>query len=270
MTMGVYCIQVEKENYWCSYVGISNNIERRWKDHLYELKKDSHRNKYLQRSWNKYEENNFEFHVLEEVDSYDKLYALEKEYAFAFGYGDSDLCFNIGTPGEINGMLGRKHTEETKQKIREANQGENGYMLGKKLSEETKRKMSEAHKGEKNPNFGKSLSEEHKQKLSEAKKGEKNHNFGKRFSEEIKQKMSEAQQGEKCYNAKLTEREARFILTVKTTRKNIHSGDFKQQELADFFKVSVRCIKDIMQQNTWKHIEPMSIEDYEEFKLNIK
>ncbi len=239
MTMGVYCIQLEKKNYWRSYVGISKNIEQRWREHKNCLRGNYHDNKYLQQSWNKYEEDRFEFHILEEVDNYDELYELEKEYAHTFGYGERSLCFNIGAPGEINGWLGRKHTEKSKQKMREAQRG-------------------------------KKLSEEHKQKLSEAQKGEKNHNFGKKFSEETKRKMSKALRGEKSSNAKLTEEQARFILAVKTTRKNQTNSDFKQQELADYFEVTLNCIRDIMQRRRWQHIEPLSIEEYEKFKENLK
>ncbi len=245
MTMGVYCIQVEKENYWCSYVGISNNIEKRWSRHKTNLRGNYHCNQFLQHVWSKHGERRFEFHILEQVNNYDKLYDLEKEYAYAFGYGDQDLCFNIGTPGERSPMLGRK------------------------LSEEAKQKMSETRKGEKNPNFGKKLSEETKRKMSEAKKGDNHPMFGKRHTEEAKQKIRESSQGEKGNNTKLTELDARFILTVKTTRKNHLTGDFKQQELADYFGVSVCCIKSIMQQSNWKHIEPLSIEEYEKMKQEL-
>ncbi len=231
MTMGVYCIQLEKENYWCSYVGISINIEKRWRQHKNCLKGNYHDNKYLQQSWDKHGEDSFEFHILEEVDCYDKSYKLEKEYAYTFGYGDRNLCFNIGSPGETNGFVGKRHTEKAKQK------------------------MSEAKQGEKNHNFGK--------------KGEKSPMFGRKHTEEAKQKISEAHQGEKSYNTKLTESEARFILTVKTTRKNQKAGDFKQKELADFFDVTVQCIKHIMQRTRWKHIEPLSIEEYEKFKQEL-
>jgi group I intron endonuclease len=60
---------------------------------------------------------------------------------------------------------GRKHADESKQKISDANKGENhpnfgktgenNPMFGKKHSEETKQIMSEANKGENNPMYGK-------------------------------------------------------------------------------------------------------------------
>jgi len=215
MTMGVYCIQLEKENYWCSYVGISINIEQRWKDHICRLDSHYHPNNYLQQAWKKYGGiDSFKFYILEEEQDYNKLLLLEKKYAYAFGYPDRDLCFNIGSPGGINPTIGRKHTEGTKQKMREAKKG-------------------------------------------------------KKHTKEHRQKVSEAQQGEKHSRAKLTELQARFILTVKTTRKNHMTSDFKQQELADYFEVTVQCIKHIMQQSNWKHIEPLPIEEYEIMKQEL-
>ncbi len=234
MTMGVYCIQVEKESYWQSYVGISKNIEERWREHKIKLRKNCHVNQYLQNTWNKYNEF-FQFHILETVDNYKDLYQLEKDYAYSFGYGDYDLCFNIGTPGEKSPMLGRKHTEETKTKL---------SVLGKKHM------------------TGKKHSEEAKQKMSEAKKG-------KKASEETKEKMSKAQSGAKHYNAKLTEEEARFILTVKEIQKNQQNREFTKQQLADHFQVSIHCITDIMVRKSWKRISSLSIQEYEKIKQEI-
>ena len=42
---------------------------------------------------------------------------------------------------------GKKCSEETKKKLREANKGENNPFYGKRHSEETKKKLSESHKG---------------------------------------------------------------------------------------------------------------------------
>jgi hypothetical protein len=66
--------------------------------------------------------------------------------------------------GENNSMYGKKHSEEAKQKQREAS-------LGKHPSEETRNKMRESHLGEKNSMFGKSRSEDTRQKISETNKG---------------------------------------------------------------------------------------------------
>lgn len=80
---------------------------------------------------------------------------------------------NIGNSvrGEKNGFYGRKHSEETKQKLRE---------IAKKrtFSEETRKKISLAHSGV-------SLSEDHRKKISLS-------NTGIIFSDEHKRKISEA------------------------------------------------------------------------------
>lgn len=63
--------------------------------------------------------------------------------------------------GERNSMYGKKHTEEAKQKQREAS-------LGKHPSDATRSKMSESHRGEKNNMYGKQHSDETKKKISKA------------------------------------------------------------------------------------------------------
>ena len=88
-----------------------------------------------------------------------------------------------------------KHSEESKQKNREAHLGENHPMFGKTRSEETKQKLREA-------NLGKTLSDEHKTKLSEAHCGEKHHMFGKMHPAKTKRKMSEVKLGEKNHKSK--------------------------------------------------------------------
>jgi hypothetical protein len=77
-----------------------------------------------------------------------------------------------GNVGSKNGMYGKHHTKEAKQKISTKNKG-NQVWLGRKHSEESKKKMSEAMKGH-IPTLGfagKCHSEEARRKISEAQKG---------------------------------------------------------------------------------------------------
>jgi group I intron endonuclease len=86
--------------------------------------------------------------------------------------------YNLREGGGSRGKM----SEESKQKNRESNSGENSYwfgktgnkhhMFGKTRSEETKHKIGEVH-------IGKTVSKETKQKMRESKTGEKNHNYGK-------------------------------------------------------------------------------------------
>ena len=84
-----------------------------------------------------------------------------------------------GKTGEKHHMFGKEHTEETKEKMKEAHTGEKHYMFWKEHTEETKKKQSEAKSGEMNPMFGKEHTEETKKKQSEANSGEKNINSKK-------------------------------------------------------------------------------------------
>lgn len=64
------------------YIGSTMNWGNRKKQHLTDLRCNSHNNKYLQSSWNKHGENNFSFDVLEEFENItrDELLKKEQEY----------------------------------------------------------------------------------------------------------------------------------------------------------------------------------------------
>ena len=47
------------------YIGKSLDVESRKYSHYYTLRRNKHGNAYLQRAWNKYGEDNFEFSILE-------------------------------------------------------------------------------------------------------------------------------------------------------------------------------------------------------------
>lgn len=49
------------------YIGSSNNITRRWRQHRHCLRNNRHRNDYLQKAYNKYGEENFTFSVVVET-----------------------------------------------------------------------------------------------------------------------------------------------------------------------------------------------------------
>lgn len=116
-------------------------------------------------------------------------------------------CYNItdggdggyGLTGEKNGMYGKKHTEDAKMKISEANKGRPSSNKGKHISEETKRKMSEKLRGKPAWNKGVPMSDEQKRKLSESMKGNQNHK-GKRHTKEAKDKISKVHKGKTPWN----------------------------------------------------------------------
>lgn len=89
--------------------------------------------------------------------------------------GAGNYFYGKHTVGKDNPFYGHRHTDETKQKIREKN-------LGRTLSEETRRRMSESRKG-------RVFTQEHKRRISEARKGR---HF---LTEDGKRRIGEANRG---------------------------------------------------------------------------
>jgi group I intron endonuclease len=67
----VYSIE-NKVNGKC-YIGSTNNPRVRWSKHRGDLNRKTHHSFVLQRAWNKYGENNFDFKVLLKCDKKDKI-----------------------------------------------------------------------------------------------------------------------------------------------------------------------------------------------------
>ena len=102
------------------------------------------------------------------------------------------------------GMLGKKHSLETRRKMSEV-------QIGKKHSIETRRKMSEAHKG-------KTLSDEHRKNLSKA-----------HSSEEVRIKKSESMKGKNAHPCQLLAHKFYLSLPNSMTEKE------KKKALRDKF-----------------------------------
>ena len=84
---------------------------KRWREHLYKLRKNKHQNRYLQAAWNKYGEKSFEFQVIKEFDSLEELNRAEIE---TIKNGSS--LYNLSDGG--NGYV---HSLKTKKAIGKAN-----------------------------------------------------------------------------------------------------------------------------------------------------
>jgi len=91
------------------YIGSSTNLDKRKYEHFYDLKLNKHHSKYLQNSYNKHGVDNFKFETLAYCPS---EYRIKLEQWFM---DNLNPAFNIlklaASP------LGRKHTEETKNKM---------------------------------------------------------------------------------------------------------------------------------------------------------
>ena len=200
---GIYEIRnIKNEKF---YIGSSKSIYKRWVQHKRELKKGTHHNAYLQRSYKVHGEGSYDYSIIEEC-SEDNLFEVEQRHLDKH-HGKKE-CYNLSENadrppamcGRDHAMWGKAHSEETKKKMSEAKKGENNAMWGKPCSEETRKKISEANKGKTRKKIsearkGKPLSEETRKKISEANLGKKAWNKGMPLTEEHKRKMSEGKKG---------------------------------------------------------------------------
>lgn len=100
--IGIYKIE-NKINSKC-YVGQSIDIEHRWMIHKSTLNNNTHHNNYLQRAWNKYGEENFEFKILE-ICSEDELDEKEIEWIdklHSYRYHSDSNGYNMNIGGDGN------------------------------------------------------------------------------------------------------------------------------------------------------------------------
>lgn len=109
------------------YIGSAKNFYKRKQNHFSQLKHNKHKNIHLQRSYNKHGKNAFEMLVIEKIN-FDEDLLLREQYWI----DNTKPEYNINPI--VNSWLGRKHSNETKEKIRLAK-------LGSKHSEESKLKI---------------------------------------------------------------------------------------------------------------------------------
>lgn len=116
------------------YIGCASNIRTRVNGHLYDLRKNMHKNTYLQKSWNKYGESMFIFETHELCDIKD-LHMREHLWVTQLDCLNKSIGYNL-KPTDPNGCS--IHSEETKEKLRQANKGKRPSALCiQKLKERT-------------------------------------------------------------------------------------------------------------------------------------
>lgn len=130
------------------YVGLSVNHQKRKNEHIRKLNRGVHENPHLQKTWNKYGADAFEFNILENCSD-DKLSDNEIWWINYFDSTNCDKGYNMESGGNSRYTV----SEETRAKFI----GENNPMYGKC--------------GELAPNYGKLVSDETKQKIREARLG---------------------------------------------------------------------------------------------------
>ena len=141
---GVYCIKntangkvyVGSAAYVYDGQRTARSLHIRLRDHVYALDRHQHANVHLQRAWDKYGKDSFEFYVLQEVSSGGDLLESEQTWIDQLKSADPQYGYNIcKTAGS---SLGRKHSPETKEKLRLLS-------TGRKHTPETRAKIGRAH-----------------------------------------------------------------------------------------------------------------------------
>jgi group I intron endonuclease len=107
----------------------------------------------------------------------------------------SEIALKAFKDGRVHPMRGKRHTEETKKKMRkprspQAIENIRRFRKENPVSEETRKKLSLSGKGRIPWNKGKKMSESACKKMSDAKKGKPSTNKGKKASLETKKKLS--------------------------------------------------------------------------------
>lgn len=165
---GIYMIQRSGTDK--VYVGSAISIHRRFRTHKAQLAKGNHHSAKLQRAWDKYGANAFEFLVLELVPDKEKLIACEQFWIDALRAASHyNILPTAGSP------------------------------LGRVLSDETRAKIAAKHQGRKKPAWTLERRDAHMKNLKPWKHTEetlarmRRVQSGKVFSEEARANMSAAQ-----------------------------------------------------------------------------
>ncbi len=217
--VGIYkirCTKTKKE-----YIGSSNNIKRRWKEHISHLNRNRHKNKILQKDWNKYGQKYFKFIILQTVRNFKRMPIREKYWIKKLQTLNTDLGYNIGPVTQRNLNTGIKLSAKNVYDIKNAIF--NGIKIAKLA---TKYKI-------------------HRATIISIKYG--------RTWKHVKFKYNIAQReqvGEKHARTKLKNK---TVLKIKQDILN----DKKPQKIAEQYKISVEIIYNIRLNKSWKNIGPL-------------
>lgn len=157
------------------YIGSAIRMRRRWDTHRYELRRGDHHSVYLQRAYNRYGVGAFTFTVLEHIADPADLLLREQFYLDTLA-PEYNMAEQAGRP------LGRRISDETREKMRLAHLGK----PGRKLSDEARARIAATLRGRKNGPH----SAETRAKQSAAHKG-------RVFSDETRARISASKTGKK-------------------------------------------------------------------------
>lgn len=224
------------------YIGSSIRLNGRKKRHFSELNCNVHHSQALQRAFNKYGKENFDFFILEYCET-DKLLEREQYYLDTLK-PEYNICKIAGN------CLGKITTDETKQKMRESS---------KKYWD----KIGRSHKDkikiikEQNSLIRQQKEQRNLQIIEDLKSGirqdiiAEKYNLSPSVITQLKKKNNIVtniiSKGSNNGFSKLTEEQVKEI-------KCLLKDKVKQQTIADKYNVKLRTIKAIQSGQNWSHI----------------
>lgn len=172
--IGLYAIVNIKNN--MAYVGSTNDIKRRVKEHKTKLNTNKHYSRHLQKAWNKYGSNCFEFKQIATATTLEEARELEEAFLECFihklynlkttatGFASGDLSPSKRDDWHMKTVMQRLSPEERKAmygKTKGSKRNSENYIEGAKKridNPEYTKKLSEACKGKRKlvtcPNCG--------------------------------------------------------------------------------------------------------------------
>lgn len=213
------------------YIGYSCNINRRWVIHKSTLRGGYHCNIRMQRAYEKYGSECFDYEILQECENEEEAKNIELSYLEDLSIRDKLYNLHYNSSGgdmltfhpdrkqiiekrvkEQNEQISKMTKEERQERWGQS--GEKNGMYGRTHTNEVKKLFSEMHKCN-TYCLGKKASQETKDKLSviaSERLGEKNPFFGKHHSEETKQKVRETKQKNREKNGPTIPKNARQVI----------------------------------------------------------
>lgn len=179
----LYCLVDPREKYNIRYIGITNNPERRIKEHIkLSTKKTTHKDCWISNLMQ--QRTKPELIILEE-SFYKEVILLLEIFAIS-------KCLSLGfhlTNSTTGGENSYTFTEEVKKKISINMIGEKNHRFGKKDTEERKLQKSIFFRGRIPWNKGIPTNEETKEKMRKAQSGPLHPNWGKKRSTSTIEKL---------------------------------------------------------------------------------
>lgn len=235
-TYGIYGIRNIVNNK--IYVGKTEmNFGDRKDCHFATLRGGYHINPHLQKAYDKYGGDNFEFIILHECLNHETSNIInELEMHYIKLYKNKGLAYNIGNGGDGGHNLGKHLSAETKRKIGEKNKIN---MTGRKATVETKQKMSKSQK-ERIKKMSDEELKEHGRKISES-------SLGHKWSNEAKENFSNIQ--------KIKPNSAKYsVEAIKEIRRLHENKKLSYTEISKKLDIPRGTVYLIATYRRWKHI----------------